>query len=256
MPSMLILDQIRAVVVGLTLALWLVLVCIFAIPFKLKKRLKLVNPSWRLAARLSMRHAAQAVFKVSEDRRSESFKSQGDVGLIIANHQSFIDIPVIVTMLQAPPIMKKEVLYIPFIGFLGWICGAIPVSRSNMGSKRKVLDLTKKRLLEDKIGVQVYPEGTRSKTGKPAAYEKIARALLVLAYKEKVPVTPTSIYGTRGVVNSMGVFTTKTPIGIIVHEEVYPEKFESADAFSRACWEKVVKGYEELTTRIALPNKN
>lgn len=43
--------------------------------------------------------------------------------LYIANHQSYIDIPLIITKFQVPPIMKKEVLYIPIIGLVGWAMG-------------------------------------------------------------------------------------------------------------------------------------
>jgi 1-acyl-sn-glycerol-3-phosphate acyltransferase len=253
---MFIFDQIKAFVVALSLALSLVPVCVMAVPFRLKKRLEIVIPFWRFAAKFAMRHACEAIIDVAEDRRTSAFKATGDTGIFIANHQSYIDIPLIVTMYQVPPIMKKEVLYIPFVGQLGWICGAMPVSRSNMGSKRKVFDQTKKRILQDKIGIQVYPEGTRSKNAEPQPFEKIKKALLVLAYNEKIPVTPTSIYGTRGVLSEYGFFNTKRHVGIIVHEELRPENYKDSDEFARACWKKVVEGFTELSQKIAHQNKS
>lgn len=253
---MFILIQIKASIVAFFLGFYLLLICLVAIPFRLKKRLALVAPHWQFAAKFAIRHAAHAVIDVAEDRRTVESKSQSERGLFIANHQSFFDIPMIVTMIQVPPIMKKEVLYVPFVGLLGWICGAVPFSRSNMASKRKVLDLVKKRILTQKMSVQVYPEGTRSKTGIPAPYEKTARALIILAYKEKIPVTPVSMYGTRGIFNSIGLVNAGKHLGIIIHSEQHPEKFESADLFAKACWDLVVRGHEELTERIAPPNKS
>ncbi len=253
---MFILDQIKAFTVAFCLGVALIPVCLIAVPFRLKKRLSIVIPFWKFAARFAMRHACVSTIDIADDRRTPEFRALGDTGIFIANHQSFIDIPLMVTMYGVPPIMKKEVLYVPFIGQLGWICGAMPVSRSSMGSKRKVFEQTKNRILKDKIGIQVYPEGTRSKTGEPQPFENIKRALLVLAFKEKIPVTPTSIFGTRGVMSKHGFFITKRHVGIIVHQELRPENFQTSDEFARACWDKVLEGYIELTQKIAHLNKN
>ena len=253
---MFILDQIRAIIIAVVLGCYLLIVCLIAIPFRLKRRLEFVSPHWKWAGNFALRHAARARIEISEDRRSPETKSHGDTGIFIANHQSFMDIPMLVTRMIVPPIMKKEVLYIPIMGFLAWICGAIPVSRTNKDSKRRVFELTKKRVLIDDIGVQVYPEGTRSKTAHPKPYEKIARALLVFAYKEKIAVVPASIYGTRGVLNSWGLVNAKRHLGMIIHEQIHPENFESADLFGRACWSKVIEGYEELAKKLDHLNKN
>ncbi len=216
----------------------------------------MVSPFWQFAAKNALRYACNAKIDIAEDRRDPTFKAQGDVGLFIANHQSYMDIPMIVTMYQVPPIMKKEVLYVPFVGLLGWICGAMPVSRSSMGSKRKIIDQTRNRILKDKMGIQVYPEGTRSKDSHPKPYEEIKRALMVIAYSAKIPIIPTSVYGTRGIVSRLGFFNSGRHLGIIVHKEILPENFKSSDEFCRACWEKVVEGYEEMALKLDPANKS
>lgn len=159
-------------------------------------------------------------------------------------------------MYIAPPIMKKEVLYIPIFGWLGWVSGALPVSRSKVNSRKKVFDLAKHRVLNDHIGLQVYPEGTRSKNALPKPYDSLKRTLLVFAFNEKIPVIPTSIYGTRGVLSPMGAIQPGRHLGIIVHKEILPQDYKNSDEFCRAIWAKVTQGHDEMKTRLGPLNGN
>lgn len=252
-----ILIQIKAVVVLIfTLLFLLVPACIIALPFNLDRRLKIVSPVWRLIADWLVRYGCGANIIISEDHRSPEFAGTPPYGLFVANHQSFIDIPLIITKYQVPPIMKKEVMYIPIFGWMGWISGALPVSRNSNNSRRQVFEKTKKRILKDRIGIQVYPEGTRSKTGRPRPFEEMKRTLLVFAYNEKIPVIPTSIYGTRGILSNRGLIKSNRNLGIIVHKEIDPKNFADAESFSRACWEKVVAGHDSMLEKLGPLNEN
>lgn len=152
--------------------------------------------------------------------------------------------------------MKKEVLYIPFFGWMAWISGAMPVSRSSISSRRKVFEKAKKRILKDRIGLGVYPEGTRSKDALPKAFKDIKRTLLVFAYNEKIPVVPSSIYGTRGVINSKGMIVPGRSLGVIVHKEINPAEFTSSEEFAEACWTKVIQGHDEMKEKLGPLNEN
>ncbi len=109
--------------------------------------------------------------------------------------------------------------------------------------------------MHEKIGLQVYPEGTRSKDALPKHYDKIKRTLLVFAFNEKIPVIPTSIYGTRNVLSNMGWIHPNRHLGIIVHKEIVPQDYKNSDEFCRAIWGKVVEGHNELKTRLAPLNE-
>lgn len=174
----------------------------------------------------------------------------------MANHQSYVDIPLMITIYQASPIMKKEVLYIPIFGWMAWISGALPVSRSSGSSRRKVFEKAKKRIMKENIGLQVYPEGTRSKNALPKPFPEIKKTLLIFAYNEKIPVIPTSMYGTRGVLNSNGLINPGRHLGIIVHKEIHPENFSSADEFAEACWSKVILGHDQMKEKLGPLNEN
>ena len=218
--------------------------------------MKIVCPIWAFCSRILLQHACQLRILVKRDERSPEFKTNPPYGLYIANHQSVIDIPLISTLYQVPPIMKKEILYIPLFGWLAWLSGAIPVSRKNNHSQNKVFSKTKKRIMDLKLGVQVYPEGTRSRTSEPMAYNGIKKALLIFAFREKIPVIPTSVYGTSKVFNSVGLINFNQQVGIIVHQEMRPEHFKNAEEFSSACWSKVIEGHEQIKKRILSQSEN
>ena len=58
--------------------------------------------------------------------------------LVIAKHQSFLDIILIVSALKRPKfIMKKEILITPIIGFWAKKIGCIPIDRGKKGAAIK-----------------------------------------------------------------------------------------------------------------------
>ena len=249
--------QIKAVFVGFILIFFVLLpAVIIASPFRLRRRLKIVCPMWKVFGTNVLRYACHASIDIVEDHRSPQFQGTPAKGLYIANHQSYLDIPLMTAVYQLPPIMKKEVLYIPVIGWLAWASGSMPVSRTKMSSRKKVFSMAKKRITQDNIGLQVYPEGTRSKTGSPKEYSEIKKTLLVFAYNEKIPVIPTSLYGTRGVLNPNGTINPNKHLGVIVHKEIYPSEFNSAEEFCQACWAKVREGHARMKSELGPKNGN
>jgi 1-acyl-sn-glycerol-3-phosphate acyltransferase len=252
-----ILIQIKAVFLGLLLLFFILLpASLIALPFPLKRRLKITGPAWACFSRLLLRYACHTHIGIYEDHRGEAFRGTPCYGLYVANHQSYVDIPLIITMFQAPPIMKKEVLHIPFFGWMAWVSGALPVSRSETSSRRKVFEKAKKRILKEKIGLQVYPEGTRSKTSIPKPLNEIKRTLLVFAYNEKIPVVPVSIYGTRGVLSPNGTINPGRTIGMITHKEIDPRNYSDPAKFVEACWNQVLIGHSRMMTELGPLNES
>jgi hypothetical protein len=69
---------------------------------------------------------------------------------------------------------------------------------------------------------------------------------LQLAWEEKVPVIPVSIYGTHDVISNNGVINVGKKVGIISHAAMLPADYKDANSFARACWDQVLKGHSQL----------
>lgn len=87
--------------------------------------------------------------------------------IFVANHISYIDIPMIVKAIRQPlrALGKAEIAKVPVFGFL-YRYGAIMVDRSSQEARKKsVLQL--KSVLKKGISVFIFPEGTFNETGRP-----------------------------------------------------------------------------------------
>jgi 1-acyl-sn-glycerol-3-phosphate acyltransferase len=115
--------------------------------------------------------------------------------IFVANHCSHLDIGVLcrVAPVNLHFIGKKELAWIPIVGWYMVIAEHILIDRSN---KRKAVESLKKAALKIKHGksVAMYPEGTRSKTGKMGEFKKGA---FHLALDAGVKIVPIHIKGTH-----------------------------------------------------------
>lgn len=228
------------------LVIFFIPLCFLMGLFKLNTKLSFIGPAWGLFCRVLIKFGLRSELNII-DRRDQLERSKTVVSsLYIANHQSLMDIPLVGTTIQVPPIMKKEVLYIPFFGLIGWLGGALIVDRSKGTSRKKIFLKARDRLLNDGVGLQFYPEGTRSKEGRPKKFEDIKKAILSFAYQENIPVYPISLYGTDQVLTRKGKIHFDKSLSAIFHAKLNPKDFENSNDFERACWNKVVTGFDEL----------
>lgn len=112
--------------------------------------------------------------------------------ILAPNHVSLLDPPLVgVSCGRWPFIMAKAEL---FSGIVGWAIeqmGSFPVRRG--GADRAAFKRARKTL-EDGQPLLVFPEGTRTRTGKLGRAEP---GLLMIAHAAKCPVVPVYIRGTE-----------------------------------------------------------
>ncbi len=114
--------------------------------------------------------------------------------VIVSNHQSIADIPIIAHLpWEMKWVAKKELFRIPVVGWMLRLAGDIPVDRSDRRSGTKML-LMARRYLQQKCSVIFFAEGTRSIDGKVGRFNDGA---FHLAIKEQVPVLPIAVEGSR-----------------------------------------------------------
>lgn len=98
--------------------------------------------------------------------------------MVAAKHQSFLDILIIFYALPQPKfIMKRELLWAPFIGLYAKRLGCIPVDRGRKGAAiaQMVKDVAKE--FEEPGQLVIYPQGTRVAPGVKKPY-KVGGAVL------------------------------------------------------------------------------
>ena len=108
--------------------------------------------------------------------------------LIVAKHQSFLDIIMIFNAVPRPRfIMKRELLWTPVIGLYAWRLGCVPVSRGKRGAAiRKMMADVKSGRVEPGQLV-IYPQGTRVR---PGDYRPFKVGSFVLYNQLGQPVVP------------------------------------------------------------------
>lgn len=118
--------------------------------------------------------------------------------VFIVNHQSNIDMPVLVQSLaqfQLRWVAKKELLRVPLFGWALRASRHIIVDRSNrtkaMASLRQA-----REILQSGLSMVFFPEGTRSSGGELLPFK---RGGFVLAVKTRTPIVPVTIKGSRSV---------------------------------------------------------
>lgn len=119
------------------------------------------------------------------------------VYVLVANHQSVADI---LAVLHLPHpfkfIAKRELFWIPILGWSLTAAGYIPLERGNPKSGKQTIDQAKKYLKEG-MSVLFFPEGTRSHDGEIHDFKAGA---FKIASELGIPVVPIVIDGTREVV--------------------------------------------------------
>ena len=147
----------------------------------------------------------------------ENIPDEGPV-VIMANHQGYADIPVLMAVFrkfQFGFIAKEYLAKMPLYG--EWIPRIRGVYIEN-GSPRNALKAINKGIeyIGNGFSMAICPEGTRSKGGPVAPFMKGA---MKLATKPGVPIIPVSINGTYKMFEETGVAQGAT-IDVIVHPAI------------------------------------
>ena len=115
--------------------------------------------------------------------------------LIVANHQSFMDVPALYNYLPGNLgfLAKKEIRRVPILGVGAGMMGMVYVDRQNREKARRSTERVKQRLSEG-MSFIVYPEGTRSEDGKLGPLKKGAFHIAIDIGATIVPVTIKNAY--------------------------------------------------------------
>jgi 1-acyl-sn-glycerol-3-phosphate acyltransferase len=134
-----------------------------------------VNPNWKV------------------EISGETIDNPRNPYVVVANHQSMGDIPVVSNLpWEMKWVGKEELFKIPIVGWQMKLAGDIPVNRRGV---RRWEQVAKKAgfYLDHKCSIMIFPEGTRTKDG---SLGRFADGAFALAVMHQVPILPLVVEGT------------------------------------------------------------
>ncbi len=166
--------------------------------------------------------------------------------VMVSNHQSQIDILVLSNLFtHFKWVSKIEAFKIPIIGWNMYMNNYIPIKRGDKKSIARMMSLCNKAI-QNGNSLMIFPEGTRSKTGKLRTFKTGAFSI---ALSNKVTILPIAISGTRKVLpKDTLMFTSRCDMEVRILDPIPYQEFQHLDEESLA---------EEIRQRIgALVQEN
>lgn len=136
-----------------------------------------------------------------------------------ANHTSLYDIFVIYGFIgrSFKWVMKKEIRDIPFVGRACKAAGHIFINRKAMKQALHSIEEVKKTL-SNGVSVVIFPEGTRTKTGKTGVFK---RGAFKVATETNLPIVPVSIAGAYKLWPTTKKYPMPSKLRMVIHPPVY-----------------------------------
>jgi 1-acyl-sn-glycerol-3-phosphate acyltransferase len=114
--------------------------------------------------------------------------------VVVGNHVSNSDVFLLAHLpWEMKWLAKESLFFVPFVGWLIWLAGDVPVRRGTRGSVEQAMETLKKHL-ERGMPVFIFPEGTRSASGDLLPFKDGA---FRLAIETGADVLPVAVAGTR-----------------------------------------------------------
>ena len=144
--------------------------------------------------------------------------------VFVANHQGPMDIFLIYGFLgrNFKWMMKKALRKVPFIGFACEKAHHIFVDKSGPSKIEESINEAR-HTLKDGMSLVVFPEGTRTYTGKVGRFKKGA---FLIADQLQLPVVPLTISGSFQVLprqKGMFNFVKRHTLKLTIHKPIFPE---------------------------------
>ena len=114
--------------------------------------------------------------------------------IFAGNHTSMLDIPIAFSGLPywLVPIAKIELSSVILLGWVMRTAGHIFIDRKKSESAIRILEKTKKSLLDNPRSILLFPEGTRTQDGSIGPFKKGG---LLLSLDTKMPIVPIAFIG-------------------------------------------------------------
>lgn len=149
---------------------------------------------------------------------------RGESFVLMSNHQSLYDVPVIYQALERRirMVAKKELFRVPVWGRAMRRAGFIELDRQSRERSRSTL-MASAQVLGEGTSIWIAPEGTRSRDGSLGEFRKGG---FHLALQSGCRILPITVNGTRRVLPAKGLrITDGCEVEVVLHPPVDPRPF-------------------------------
>ena len=142
--------------------------------------------------------------------------------IFVSNHQGAFDIWSIYGYLNHnfKWLMKKSLEKIAFVGYACKRSGHVFVDSNSLSSIKDTIENARSKL-KDGMSLVIFPEGTRTATGKIGEFK---RGAFMLAGEFRLPVVPLSIQGAYKIMPKGSYFPRTGKIILTIHSPYYPSE--------------------------------
>lgn len=114
--------------------------------------------------------------------------------VVVFTHSSLLDAMIVTAVkpVGGVSVIKREALYIPFVGVALWALGFLLIDRGQTAKAKALLSRAAARMVRERLTVFIAPEGTRSRDG---ALQPFKKGAFHLARVSGAPVVPMLIDG-------------------------------------------------------------
>lgn len=165
------------------------------------------------------------------EQMPEAIRAGRQPVIFMSNHESQLDPPILVAALPLPAVYigKKELKYMPFIGWAAWAAGVIFIDRGDRERAiRSIQDAA--RQIRGGKNVVIFPEGTRSPTGQMLPFKKGGFAL---AMDAGVPIVPMATVGGFQSLPSGSLRIRPSRYTLLVGAPVHPSDFADRESLMK-----------------------
>ena len=145
----------------------------------------------------------------------------------MSNHQGAYDIFLIYGYIGQPIkwVMKQSLRKIPFVGIACEAAGFIFVDNSSPQAAAKTIRLAEEKL-KNGASIVIFPEGSRTRTGKMG---KLKKGAYQMALDLKLPIVPITINGSYSVMPIDSYLINPGKMEMVIHDPIYTDEIRDPE---------------------------
>ena len=163
--------------------------------------------------------------------------------IFMCNHVSNLDPPIVIPVMprRTSVLVKKELFWVPILGWAMRLANLVPVDRRNREAAIASLRLAAE-VLRSGVNMTVWPEGTRSPDGRLLPFKK---GPFHLAKESGVPIVPITLVGTHEIWPRGELAIHPGTATVIFHEPLNPAAYPSQEDLIKAVRDRMQGGLPE-----------